>query len=149
MNRIAEGLLAFRRMGKLYDQLLRRVCRTWELNQLEATIISFLYNNPELDTAGDISELRKLPKGNVSQGVEELIHRGLLLRRPDQRDRRKIHLSLTPAAGPIVERITACQKQFHEEIFRGFTPEERAAHADFMGRMMKNAETALERMELL
>ena len=149
MKRTAEILAAFRRMGRLYDQLLRRACRSWGLNQLEATIISFLHNNPGLDTAGDIAELRKLPKGNVSQGVEALIGRGLLLRRPDPRDRRKIRLSLTPAADPIVARIADCQRQFFEELFRDFTPEERAAYSAYMDRMMKNAETALERMDLL
>lgn len=149
MNRTAEILVAFRRMGRLYDQLLRRACRSWGLNPLEATIISFLHNNPGLDTARDIAALRKLPKGNVSQGVETLISQGMLLRRPDPQDRRKIRLALTPAAKPIVERITGCQKQFYEELFRDFTPEERAAYDGYMGRMIQNAETALERMDLL
>ena len=42
----------------------------------------------------DIVERRMLPKGNVSAGVETLVQKGLLMRRQDQTDRRKIHLSL-------------------------------------------------------
>ena len=38
----------------------------------EGKVISFLYNNPGKDTAADITELRMLSKGNVSQAVESI-----------------------------------------------------------------------------
>ena len=45
---------------------------------MEIKIISFLYNNPEKDTAADIAELRMLPKRNISKAVESLIKKGFL-----------------------------------------------------------------------
>ena len=71
MNRITatDGLLCHKRTIKLYDSLLKRACDQYSLSPVEITIISFLHNNPSQDTAGEIAELRSLPKGNVSQGV--------------------------------------------------------------------------------
>ena len=66
----------------------------------------FLYNNPGKDTAADITELRMLSKGNVSQAVESLIQKGSAKDGPLTRlDRRKIHLSLLPQR---LHDITAC-----------------------------------------
>lgn len=56
--------------------------RGYRLTLIEATIISFLQNNPGKDTAADIVELRMLSKGNVSQAVESLMQKALLRREP-------------------------------------------------------------------
>ena len=71
--------------------MLKDICNNYQLTIIEATIISFLYNNPGKDTAADIVELRMLSKGNVSQAVESLIQKSLLKREQDKEDRRKIH----------------------------------------------------------
>ena len=99
-------------MIKLYDRYMEKICALRRLSHLEITIISFLHNNPGCDTARDISEMRMLPKGNVSQGVESLIQKGLLGRETDGADRRRIHLTLTEAANPIVEEIEAAKALF-------------------------------------
>ena len=135
----ATALLTnIRRIIKLYDSLLKPVCAQYKLAPIEATIISFLYNNPGKDTAADIVELRMLSKGNVSQAVEGLIQRSLLRRQPDARDRRKIHLSLTPEAGPITEEIERVRERFRQQVFRGFSEEERALFAGFNDRIAEN-----------
>lgn len=90
---------------------------------IEANIISFLYNNPGKDTAGDIVELRMLSKGNVSTAVEALIQKHLIEREQDKTDRRRIHLYLLPAAEPITNRISEIREQFSEEILFGFSEE--------------------------
>lgn len=61
-------LMTFRRIIKLHESGLKELCEKYRLSLIEANIISFLYNNPGKDTAGDIVELRMLAKGNVSQG---------------------------------------------------------------------------------
>ena len=93
MHRTNILLANIRRIVKLYDSMLKPVCERYTLALIEATIISFLYNNPGRDTAADIVEYRMLSKGNVSQAVESLIQKGLLQRCQDTRDRRRIHLS--------------------------------------------------------
>ena len=85
------------RIGKMHEQMLKELCRQYDLSLIEAKIIAFLHNNPTKDTAGDIAELRMLSKGNVSQAVDLLCQKGFLSKTADQTDRRKTHLSLLPS----------------------------------------------------
>lgn len=142
----ANTLLAnIRRVVKLYDSMLRLVCDQYGLVPIEATIISFLFNNPGKDTAADISELRMLSKSNVSHAVENLIQKSLLQRRQDTADRRRIHLSLTPEARPITQAIERVRDGFLDQIFRGFTEEEKRQFARFNERIAENTKMAAER----
>ena len=90
MPQTTSLLLLNRGMEKLYGRYMDDIRRDFSLSRIEITIISFLHNNPGLDTAADIAELRMLSKGNVSQGVESLIQNGYLERFPDLSDRRRI-----------------------------------------------------------
>lgn len=133
-----------RRIIKLYDNTLKPVCERYGLAPIEATIISFLFNNPGRDTAADIVELRMLSKSNVSQAVESLIQKSLLQRRQDTEDRRRIHLSLTSAAKPITKEIEEVREVFRKQIFRGFTEEEERQFAWLSERVAENMKIAVE-----
>ena len=63
---ITDLLVLMQRIGKMHEQMLKELCRQYDLSLIEAKIIAFLHNNPTKDTAGDIVELRMLSKGNVS-----------------------------------------------------------------------------------
>ena len=148
MNQNSSTLSSLRGIFKLYEQIQKEVCAKYRLTQMEVNIISFLHNNPGRDTAADIVELRMLPKGHVSQGVEALIQKGLLSRCIDERDRRRIHLSLTPQAVPIVEEIDRGSQQFYGQLFFGFSEEERETYALLGERIRDNAKIGLERKKL-
>ena len=62
MRKRTELFMGMRSLFRLYDKMLKKVCTTYDLTIAEADIISFLQNNPEKDTAGDIVELRRLSK---------------------------------------------------------------------------------------
>lgn len=144
MQRTNTLLVNFRRVIRLYDTMLKPVCQRWGLAPLEATIVSFLYNNPGRDTAADIVEYRMLSKGNVSTAVESLMRKGLLQRRQDQGDRRRIHLSLTPRAKPITQEVEAVREAFRRQLFRGFTQQEQELFAQFQQRLAENTRIATE-----
>lgn len=144
MQRTNTLLVNFRRVIRLYDTMLKPVCQRWGLAPLEATIVSFLYNNPGRDTAADIVEYRMLSKGNVSTAVESLMRKGLLQRRQDQGDRRRIHLSLTPRAKPITQEVDAVREAFRRQLFRGFTQQEQELFAQFQQRLAENTKIATE-----
>ncbi len=145
MHRMNTLLSTIRRIIKLYDSMLKPVCDEYGLVPMEATIISFLCNNPGRDTAADIAEMRMLSKSNVSQAVESLIQKSLLQRRQDTEDRRRIHLSLTPQAGPITQKIESVRVSFKKQIFRGFTEEEQKQLAWFNDRIAENMKIPMER----
>ena len=145
MHKAADFLSTFRHILKLYERLFQDVCRRHGLTQNELRILSFLIHHPTRDTAGDIVQLRMLPKGHASQGVDTLMQKGLLQRRQDASDRRRQHLSLTPAAATVVQEIEQCTEQFEASLFAGFSPQERAQYEIWSGRIANNAKTALER----
>ena len=91
---ITELLETTRRTNKLHESFLRDLCETYHLTMTEASIICFLKNNPQLDTAADIVEYKMLAKSHVSQAVESLIQKSMLARTADPHDRRRQHLSL-------------------------------------------------------
>ena len=88
-----------------------------------------------------------LSKGNVSQGVELLSGKGLLLRIPDKEDSRKVHLSLSEKAFPITEEIELEKRTFQEELFSGFSEDDKKTLEDLSRRIMENTEKALKRRE--
>ena len=121
---ITDFLMHIRLTMKLQEQMLKNICEKWRLTITEGKVITFLYNNPGKDTAADITELRMLSKGNVSQAVESLIQKGLLTRSADQNDRRKIHLSLLSPAKEITNAIHVMQKNLYGQIFNGLSEED-------------------------
>ncbi len=132
-------LVYTRTLVKLYDLYMEKIRLNYHFSHIEITIISFLHNNPGKDTAKEICDMRMLPKGNVSQGVESLIQKQLLVRQQDSSDRRKIHLSLTQLAIPIIEEIESAKAEFEKQIFDGLTKEELLLCQKINARIAENA----------
>ena len=72
MFQATEYLQTMRRICKFHDECIQCICEQYGLTKMEATIITFLKNNPGLDTAADMAELRALSKSHISQAVESL-----------------------------------------------------------------------------
>lgn len=132
-------IISLRCIIKAYDGVLKRICAEYGLTLLEAKVLSFLHNNPEMNTAGDISEYRMLSKGNVSQAVESLIRRGYMGRTTDGADRRRVRLCLLPASVQIVERIDGEWKKFEERLFSDFSAEEIVYYDRSREKLMRSA----------
>lgn len=115
----------------------------------EASIICFLKNNPQLDTAADIVEYKMLAKSHVSQAVESLIQKSMLTRTADPHYRRRQHLSLLPASAPVTDSIQAVQELFFQELFSGFTEDEQNQFFAFNQRIINNTKNMLERRKYL
>lgn len=137
-------LLLYRRIQKLYDRHMDDIRKSFSLSRIEITIISFLHNNPGLDTAGDIAEYRMLSKGNVSQSVEALIQKGYLERFPDSEDRRRIHLSLTAHASEIVRQIDEIKRDFYQALAEGLTESEIKQYQAITDKITENVLNGLE-----
>lgn len=127
---------------KLYNQAIQAEAASHSLSLMDADVILFLYNNPEFDTAKDISSFRLLAKSGVSASVETLTTLGLLESREDSADRRKLHLKLTAAADPIARDLKKTQDDFFNRLNRGISEEERLMFSDILQRMIDNLKEA-------
>ena len=124
---------------KLYDFIVKDVCEKYGLGRPELDIIAFLHGNSGMDVASDIVDYCILSKANVSQAVDRLIRKQLLVKVVDADDRRRIHLSLTETAAPIVEDFDRANELFRCVLVSGKSAEELAVYDEVSRRMADNA----------
>ena len=69
----------------------------------------------------------------------------LLSRRPDTVDRRRIHLSLTEPAAPIVLDLDVLRVRFQAAVFANISPEEQQQFEQIYRRLGENARNAMNK----
>jgi len=129
---------------RLYNQMVAPVCEKHALTYMEFTILLFLANNPQYDTAAEIVKYRRLVKSHVSTSIRSLQEKGLLSAQHWEPDRRTQHLKVLPAAQAAVEDGQAAQKRFGEALFEGFSGEEYDLLAALMDRIDGNIRRHLD-----
>ena len=85
-----------------YSVYRKRIMAKFSLSAAETDIIMFLANNPDYDTAADISKVRRILKSQVSVSVKSLCEKGLLTGTYKDGNKKSVHLSLTEKAKPVV-----------------------------------------------
>lgn len=125
MPTIHTRLLQFLQQYTKYcnHQFLPLLTRTG-ITMREVHVLLFLANNPDYDTARDITVLRGISKSQVSQAVDLLTAEGFLLRTPDQTDRRIVHLAISPDGWPLAKECLQIQESCSQQLMEGLTPEE-------------------------
>ena len=108
----------------LYEQIVTPVCRAFDLTYMEFTVLMFLHNNPQYDTAAQIVKVRQLTKSHVSLSLRSLQERGLVEGVYHPGNLKTVHLQLTKASEPIVAAGVTAQADFGARLVRGFTAEE-------------------------
>lgn len=139
-----EALLFSSQFRRLYDKKIKGMAKSYGLTSAEVNVLLFLANNPEYNTAKDISEIRMLPKSCVSKAVDSLIRQGFLTSREDEKDRRILRLFILPAADGVVKDAQANQKEFLSGAFRNFTEEERQTLDHLTEKLIVNIKEELE-----
>ena len=123
---VSEILKLSRQFERYYAHQLAPLLVRTDLSINELHVLLFLANNPGLNTARDVAELRGLGKSQVSQAVEVLSKRGFLRRETDGGDRRVVHLFITQAGEPLAHEAQKIQRRCVRDITSGLTPEERS-----------------------
>lgn len=114
----------FQQYTKYCDHQFQSILERMGITMREVHVLLFLANNPEYDTARDITVLRGISKSQVSQAVDLLSAEGFLLRTPDAEDRRVVHLSISPEGWPLAKECQEIQEFCGEQLVRGMSEEE-------------------------
>ena len=109
------------RTMQIYERQCAPVRKEFGLTQTAFDILLFLANNPEYHTARDIVEVRRLKANLVSVNVDKLVNEGYLAREKIPRDRRKVKLTLTEKAEPVIRRGRNFQKDFFRALSDGIS----------------------------
>ena len=124
---LAEELLAA--IGLVRRRLRRSAGRPWALSALtdsQAELIRLVRRNPGISVTEAADELG-LVANTVSTLVGQLTERGLLLRTPDEADRRVARLTLTEPAREQVEAWRDRRAALVTEALHGLGPDDRDA----------------------
>lgn len=99
-----------------YNKMCEPILHEFDIPQVSFDILMFLNNNPDLCTAQQISEFRNIKKNLVSVHVEKLVTAGYLQRGTVAGDRRKVLLSCTEKAQPILKTGLEMQQDFNQKL---------------------------------
>lgn len=139
-TQLLRGVQQFRRYyARQFTGLLERT----GLTMREMDVVLFLINNPALDTARDVAELRGLAKSQVSGAVETLTRADLLRREPDPADRRVVRLTLTEAGRALGREARTVQSACVEALLSGLTAAEAEQFQTLLERVLSRAQTQL------
>lgn len=136
---IGRFFFAMNQMRAVYDELLDGAAVACGLTRQEADILIFLSNNPNLNTAREISRYRGFSKAYVSKAVEPLVEKGYLAVRVDAQDRRRIRLLLGETAEKPVLALHKAQREFAQIVSRDIPQAEIEALINLVERFGENA----------
>ncbi|RZT02561.1 MarR family winged helix-turn-helix transcriptional regulator [Cuneatibacter caecimuris] len=127
-------------------QLFRRMFGHWfEINRElhihpgQVGTLQFLKEKPGVSQRKMAEHLQVKPS-TVSVTLKRMEARGLLIRRPDEKDRRNTRIFLTEEGEIVVKQLDEKKKQVEAQMFRGFSKEEYGILEELLGRMKDNLE---------
>jgi len=86
----------------------------------------------------DLADALDIEPITLCRMVDRLAEAGLVERRADEKDRRAWRIHLTPAAGPILERLRALAEDFLADALEGVSAAEQAATRTILARVRAN-----------
>lgn len=129
---------------ELYERCMKPVSQAYSMTAMELSVLLFLANNPEYDTATDIVEKRHLTKSHVSISVRSLEERGFLKKEYRNGDHRTVHLVLLPDCEEAVRDGKKAQAEFLDLLLKGFTKEQFEDFQNYIQKMSLNVSEALK-----
>ena len=115
-----------KQVGKYCDHRFAPLAQEHSFSMREINVLLFLANNPEFDTARDITEYRGISKSQVSQAVDFLTEQGYLRRTVDREDRRVVHLAITPDGAPIAQAAQDIQADCGRALLTDLSEEQQS-----------------------
>lgn len=127
----------------LMESRFARIKSDYNLKKVDIEVLYFLANSGEENTPTDIYKKLGLNRGHVSQAIDSLCRRQLIIAVPDQNDRRYMHYMVSDAAGEIISGIAKIKQELDSQIFKGITKEEMHAYKRTTEKIFKNIQQLL------
>lgn len=115
-NRVASALIAIRRILRAAEFAARKLSRAAGMTASQMVILQIVEREGE-PGAGKVAALAGLSQATVTALLDRLETRGLLIRRRDETDRRRISVVLTEAGRAVLaETPDVLQNRFAERF---------------------------------
>ncbi|RED45764.1 MarR family winged helix-turn-helix transcriptional regulator [Aestuariispira insulae] len=99
--------------------------------------------NDQPMAAGDLVEKSSMDKVQISRALKRLEETGLLHRREDPADRRRVILTLTDQGNAIFRELVPLVLKLEQDLLAGLDAKERASLLGLMEKVKANAERAM------
>lgn len=117
------------------ERLEEHGCRL-KMGQMPSLLL--VWRSPGITQDG-ICRSTGMDKGTTARAVKSLEEEGLILRTADPRDHRANRLTLTPEGEALIPVLLGVTQEYHQWLFRGFTPREQEQAAILLRRLAENA----------
>lgn len=95
-------------------------------------------------TVREVATYALMASTHVTTQAGALIRKGLVTKKPNEKDGRSVLLLLTPKGEKAIERITPLRQQFNDAFFAGVSRRSLLAAAKFLEQVTSNSERALQ-----
>ncbi|MGB4658816.1 MAG: MarR family transcriptional regulator [Mobilitalea sp.] len=137
-----ELLISGQQFKKVYEKKYNRITEKYGLHRIEIEILIFLQSTPH-DTAKDIAEYSFFSKAHISKAIEDLVQRGYLRGKPDEEDRRCIHLQLKEESLTVINEIKELRRNLSQVIYSGVSDEEKKIIFNVSKKIVRNINNEL------
>lgn len=123
---------------RLLESQFTAIRTKYDLKKIDIEVLFFLSKCNEENTPTDIYKRLKLNRGHVSQAIDILSKRGLIVAIPDRDDRRYMHYIISENAKEIIAEIAIVRKNLDKQIFKGITEKELLIYKEISGKIFRN-----------
>ena len=101
-----------------------KIAKKFQLAPIDVKILAFLYHRPQDGTAAAIEREWKFKKNTISVHVDNLVRLGMLERREEVNDRRKVILTLTDKSNEVIRMLEKENELLVNNLEEGLSEEE-------------------------
>lgn len=120
--RVGSLVVLLRSCENLVRRRLQPFLAEVDLTPEHWRVLALLHEQPGMG-AGAIAKGAVLPSASVTRHVDRLVERGLVVRKVDPADRRRVVLALSPRGSDVAERLLAEERAVEETIAAGLGAE--------------------------
>lgn len=132
-----ETVTRYARAARLLDPMRLQVWEEMDINFPQLRILFRIRAQPGVDLR-TLAEQTGISASAASQQVDRLVERGLLLRRDDPEDRRRLSLELTERGQQATGEISRASHSYLEAILSCLSTDELADLHRVLGRILAN-----------
>lgn len=122
----------------LLESRFSEIKKEYNLKKVDIEVLYYLSGCSDENTPTDIYRKLKLNRGHVSQAIDYLYRRELIIAIPDEDDRRYTHYLVADSAGVIIAEIAKIKEELDQQIFHGISEEEIEAYKKITEKIFRN-----------
>lgn len=138
-----ESFLLGGKFKKLQEERILELRKKYNMKKVELEILFFLSHCGEQNTSKDIHYQLMMNKGHISQAVNSLCQRQMIVAIPDQEDRRYVHYKVSDSAKEIIAEMGNNRDRISQQILEGISEEELKQFKEVAAKIVNNIENLI------